>query len=419
MRRESIPTVDTVRRPAYRDDMKHLASFRLAALAALGSAALLTTTSTNLFAQAQGGGGISAPGSGKAQGGGSMELKDQGEAQGGGGMELKEGGEAKGGGGMELKEGGEAQGGGDLSYESAAATLTNVTGGLGAAEDKKAGLGGGLDSIEGDGGGGAVEDEGYTLWIIVAIVLVLAILALTLYNKKFKSGGTMNTTPPNSQSGFTLVELLVVISIIALLAGLATPALQNARREGFKVADVNNLKQIGTSIKLFSNDYDGMFPIKWESGKDVSAMKTADASNANDAFRALFGTSTLKDERIFFTQGTSIFRKPDNDIGKAPDYSKALEKKENSYAYFAGHSEGSESTDPLAWNPTSGGLQPDGEKGWKASGALQQIHAGKGVNVFRVDGSVSWVPKLADNTIPVGGSESSTKLDIKALAPDI
>lgn len=217
-------------------------------------------------------------------------------------------------------------------------------------------------------------------------------------------------------NAFTLVELLVVISIIALLAGLALPALNRARREGFKVQDVSNLKQVGLSIKLFANDYDGQFPKNWpmdDDGEDTVAP------NSNTAFRALFGTGVLRDERIFYTPGVPFFKKGDNDIGTRPSYSKALERGENSYSYFAGHSEGSESIEPLAWNPTRGGITRDGERGWKASDLIPQIHGGNGIHILRVDGSVSWVPKKADGTVQLGGTEDSFQLDIKALSPQL
>lgn len=217
-------------------------------------------------------------------------------------------------------------------------------------------------------------------------------------------------------NAFTLVELLVVISIIALLAGLALPALNNARKEAFKVQDVSNLKQVGLSIKLFSNDYDGQFPRNWP--MDDENTDTI-APNANVAFRALFGTGVLKDERIFYTQGTPFFKKGDNNIGKAPSFSDALKRGENSYAYFAGHSEGSESIEPLAWNPTRGGITRDGERGWKANDPIPQIHGGNGIHVLRVDGSVSWVPKKSDGSVPLGGTEDSFQLNIKALSPEL
>ena len=63
-----------------------------------------------------------------------------------------------------------------------------------------------------------------------------------------------------TQSAFTLIELLVVIAIIAVLAGMAMPALGRARESGRRTACLNNLKQIGTGIELYLDAHNGFLP---------------------------------------------------------------------------------------------------------------------------------------------------------------
>ena len=62
------------------------------------------------------------------------------------------------------------------------------------------------------------------------------------------------------RKGFTLVELLVVIGIIAVLMGILLPALSAVRRTAQRVVCGSNLAGVGKAILLYANEYSGEFP---------------------------------------------------------------------------------------------------------------------------------------------------------------
>jgi len=70
----------------------------------------------------------------------------------------------------------------------------------------------------------------------------------------------------NEQRGFTLIELLVVIAIIALLMAILMPALQRVRKQAKAVICQSNLKQWGTIFAMYTDDNNGFFPRRTQSG---------------------------------------------------------------------------------------------------------------------------------------------------------
>ena len=95
--------------------------------------------------------------------------------------------------------------------------------------------------------------------------------------------------------GFTIIELLVVISIIALLIALLMPALGGARLAAQAVACRSSLQQMGVAFNHFSSDRDGKLPSYRSSTtwwvNELVAEGYANAPDEQDGIRA--GASSM------------------------------------------------------------------------------------------------------------------------------
>jgi len=63
-----------------------------------------------------------------------------------------------------------------------------------------------------------------------------------------------------NRKAFTLIELLVVIAIIAILAAILFPVFAQAREKARQTSCLSNMKQLGTAILMYAQDYDETYP---------------------------------------------------------------------------------------------------------------------------------------------------------------
>jgi prepilin-type N-terminal cleavage/methylation domain-containing protein len=99
--------------------------------------------------------------------------------------------------------------------------------------------------------------------------------------------------------GLSLIELLVVVAIIAILAALLFPAFTEARRQGWRMQCVGNLRQIGTAVNQYLQDWEDTLPWAYQL----------------DAVSSRGMRPTLPDVLESYTRSRDIWRCP-SDVGE-------------------------------------------------------------------------------------------------------
>jgi prepilin-type N-terminal cleavage/methylation domain-containing protein/prepilin-type processing-associated H-X9-DG protein len=127
------------------------------------------------------------------------------------------------------------------------------------------------------------------------------------------------------RSGFTLIELLVVIAIIAILAAILFPVFAQAREKARMQQCLSNMKQIGTGIYNYLQDWDECYPMNRYPDKYASNVNTPSG---------LDGSHTWWKQSVEpYIKSVQVFKCPSNPMGDTLDLTGRYPV---SYAYNGG-----------------------------------------------------------------------------------
>ena len=118
----------------------------------------------------------------------------------------------------------------------------------------------------------------------------------------------MASRPLGKFRGFSLVELLVAVGIIALLIGILLPSLSKARRAARSVACKAKLEQIGVAFQMYLNDHHFKYPLAPSlpsvNPNNYGTLPQLLGHNLGDVVEAFHCPS---DDTLFIKEGISYF----------------------------------------------------------------------------------------------------------------
>ncbi len=112
------------------------------------------------------------------------------------------------------------------------------------------------------------------------------------------------------KKAFTIVELLVVIGVISILAGMLFPMLSKSRERALRSSCISNLRQIGTAISAYCSESGGCLPVclRIPSGPgDPDAINAVIDLNTKNIYHCPSDTEEIYDGQSFFSRYGSSY----------------------------------------------------------------------------------------------------------------
>jgi prepilin-type N-terminal cleavage/methylation domain-containing protein/prepilin-type processing-associated H-X9-DG protein len=121
---------------------------------------------------------------------------------------------------------------------------------------------------------------------------------------------------PGCARAFTLIELLVVIAIIAILAAILFPVFAQARAKARQTACLSNMKQIGTGLTLYAQDWDETLPLNDYIGNGLGPLPGWRDPRAGDSWCSGI-YPYVKNLQIYVCPEALLYR--DGSVWQSPD----------------------------------------------------------------------------------------------------
>jgi type II secretory pathway pseudopilin PulG len=120
--------------------------------------------------------------------------------------------------------------------------------------------------------------------------------------RRIQTGNTIISTRGRDR-GFSMVDLLVSIAVIALLIGIITPTLAHVKDAADKVVCASNLRQVGLGLTMYADDHEGRYPEGLATGDgtvDPQIAHTGEDPNAWNGLGWLVADGYLSTPQIFY-----------------------------------------------------------------------------------------------------------------------